>query len=137
MNKVRGYVFSRPFMGERVPQHIQNQVIRDYCKKNNYLYMLSSTEYSMNECFYMLEKSISELNEVNGLVAYSINQLPIDSLYRKKILKRIILKKKSIHFALESFMIKNSNDIVKLEELIYIIKIIPMCLKEINYGFRN
>ena len=34
MNMVRGYIFSRPFMGERVPQHVQNLVIRDYCEKN-------------------------------------------------------------------------------------------------------
>ena len=33
--KVRGYIFSRSFMGERVPQHVQNIVIRDYCEKNN------------------------------------------------------------------------------------------------------
>ena len=26
MNLARGYIFSRPFMGERVPQHIQNQL---------------------------------------------------------------------------------------------------------------
>ena len=29
MKKVRGYNFSRPFMGERVPQHVQNIVIKD------------------------------------------------------------------------------------------------------------
>ena len=33
--KVRGYIFSRAFMGERVPQHIQNQIIRKFCEINN------------------------------------------------------------------------------------------------------
>lgn len=33
--RLKGYIFSRPFLGERVPQHIQNIVIRDYCIKNN------------------------------------------------------------------------------------------------------
>ena len=33
MKKVRGYIFSRPFMGERAPQHVQNIIIRDFCKK--------------------------------------------------------------------------------------------------------
>ena len=32
----RGYIFSRPFMEERVPQHVQNIVIRDYCSKKKY-----------------------------------------------------------------------------------------------------
>ena len=48
MKKVRGYNFSREFMGERVPQHIQNIVIRQYCQNMGLHYMLSSTEYSMN-----------------------------------------------------------------------------------------
>ena len=34
MKKVKGYNFSRSFMGERVPQHVQNIVIKDYCQKN-------------------------------------------------------------------------------------------------------
>ena len=33
MKKFRGYIFSRAFQGERVPQHVQNIVIRDFCKK--------------------------------------------------------------------------------------------------------
>ena len=35
MKKLKGYIFSRSFMGERVPQHVQNLVIRDYCIKNS------------------------------------------------------------------------------------------------------
>ena len=31
--KVKGYNFSREFMGERAPQHVQNIVMQDYCKK--------------------------------------------------------------------------------------------------------
>ena len=37
MLNVRGYIFSRSFFGERVPQHIQNIVIRDFCKKTRTL----------------------------------------------------------------------------------------------------
>ena len=36
MKKIRGYNFSRPFMGERVPQHVQNIVIKDFCQKNGF-----------------------------------------------------------------------------------------------------
>ena len=34
MNKVRGYIFSRSFMGERVPQHVQNIVIKGDLPQN-------------------------------------------------------------------------------------------------------
>ena len=33
MKNFRGYIFSRSFYGERAPQHIQNQIIRDFCEK--------------------------------------------------------------------------------------------------------
>ena len=33
MKSLKGYIFSRPFYGERAPQHIQNIVNKDYCKK--------------------------------------------------------------------------------------------------------
>ena len=32
-NNLKGYIFSRPFMGERVPQSVQNMLLREYCKK--------------------------------------------------------------------------------------------------------
>ena len=44
--KLRGYIFSRKFFGERVPQHIQNQIIQSYCKIHKMEYLLSATEYN-------------------------------------------------------------------------------------------
>ena len=31
--KLKGYIFSRSFMGERVPQHVQNIVLKVIVKK--------------------------------------------------------------------------------------------------------
>ena len=56
-------------MGDRAPQHVQNLVIRDYCKKNNLLYLLSSTEYAMKNCHLMLEQVLEELKFIDGIVA--------------------------------------------------------------------
>ena len=55
MKKVRGYNFSRDFMGERVPQHVQNIVIRDFCQKRNLNFLLSASEYSMPNSFHILK----------------------------------------------------------------------------------
>ena len=38
-------------MGERVLQHIQNMVIRNYCNEKKLYYLLSATEYSMQNLF--------------------------------------------------------------------------------------
>ena len=56
MKNVRGYNFSRSFMGERVPQHIQNIIIKDFCQKNNFNFLLSVTEYSMKNSYYILNQ---------------------------------------------------------------------------------
>ena len=52
--RLRGYIFSRPFMEERVPQHVQNIIIRDYCSKKDIQYLLSATEYAMKNSTLML-----------------------------------------------------------------------------------
>ena len=93
--KLRGYIFSRSFLGERVPQHVQNIVIRDYCIKNNYQYLLSSTEYVFKNSSLMLNQVMRELNSIDGIISYSLFQLPESNEKREKILKRILKKKKS------------------------------------------
>jgi len=85
MKNVRGYNFSRPFMGERVPQHVQNIVIKDFCTKNNLNFLLSATEYSMNNSSYILSELINDLDNMHGIVAYSIFQLPEENKKRKKL----------------------------------------------------
>ena len=83
--KVRGYIFSRAFMGERVPQHVQNIVIRDYCEKNNLFYLLSSVEYAMENCHLMLQQVLNEIKSIDGIVVYSLFQLPKNEKLRLKI----------------------------------------------------
>ena len=73
IKKFRGYIFSRPFLGERVPQHIQNIIIREYCERNNFQYLLSSTEYVLENSHLMLEQVLKELDTISGIVAYSLS----------------------------------------------------------------
>ena len=57
----RGYVFSRSVDSHRVPQHIQNLVIRDYAARRKLHYLLSATEYTMPDCYLILEQVLAEL----------------------------------------------------------------------------
>ena len=132
MKKLRGYIFSRSFMGERAPQHIQNIVLRNYCEKNNYFFLLSSVEYKMSNSFFMLELAIKELKRLDGILAYSIFQLPENDDWRKKILRKIIKKKKEIHFAVEDFSVRKEEDIQKLQEIWLIKKTLQFCPQKIN-----
>ena len=88
MKYVRGYNFSRSFMGERVPQHVQNIVIKDFFQKNNFNFLLSATEYSMKDSFYILNQLVNSLSGLHGIVAYSIFQMPYDDGKRSKIFNK-------------------------------------------------
>ena len=93
MKKLRGYIFSRAFMGERVPQSIQNLVIREFCKRNNYLYLLSAAEYAMNDCSLVLKSIVNNTKGIKGIISYSLFQLPQDQEIRTSLLKKMIRKK--------------------------------------------
>ena len=111
MKILKGYIFSRKFYGERVPQHVQNLVLRNYCEVNKIHFLLSATEYAMKESSLMLNKILKEIKEIDGLVFYSLFQLPQNTLERQKIYKFILNYEKEFHFAVEDMKLKSVNDI--------------------------
>ena len=117
MKNVRGYNFSRPFMGERAPQHVQNIVIKDFCTKNNLNFLLSATEYSMIDSSYILSELINDLDNLHGIVAYSIFQLPEDNKKRKEFLRKILKKKKNIFFACENLKVTNNIEMKAIDTI--------------------
>ena len=127
MNKVRGYIFSRAFMGERVPQHVQNLVIRDYCERTGLQYLLSATEYAMADCHLILEQILEEISYLHGLVAYSLFQLPEKSQSREKIYQHIISEKKSFCFAVEGMTAHTMGDFERIETIWRIRQTLPHC----------
>jgi len=131
MIKVRGYIFSRSFMGERVPQNVQNLVIRDFCEKNNLFYNLSASEYSMFNSHKILDQIIEELKNLDGIVAYSVFQLPMDNKKRYTVLNKIIKKNKKFYFALENMKLVNQKDLETIENIWLLKKTLPNCLKKI------
>lgn len=114
---LRGYISSRPFQGERVPQHIQNLTLRDYCRRAGAVYLLSATEYAMPDTFLMLEQILNEVLAGEGIVAYSLFQLPPDEGRRRDIYSRILERSGSLHFALEGLSLVADSGISRLEDL--------------------
>ena len=109
----RGYVASGRINGHFIPQHVQNIVIRDYGNKNNLLYKLSSSE-------------------LEGIILYSMFQLPSDRIYRTNFYKKIIESKCTLHAAVENNMLIDDSDIVKWEEILILSQIIPDNIEEIK-----
>ena len=128
MKKVKGYNFSRNFMGERVPQHVQNIIIKDFCSKNFLNLQLSSTEYVMKNSFLILNELIENISNFHGIVAYSLFLMPVDDIERIKLFKKIIRKKKIIYFAVENMKLENHIDLQKIDNIWKIKKSLPECL---------
>ena len=128
---VRGYIFSRPFEGERAPQHIQNLIIRNYCLNNNLEYLLSVSEYKFKDSYLMLNQVMGELNEIDGIIAYSIFQMPGNVLNRLKVMKEILKKHKYFYFALEDFKVSNESDLKKFEEIWNVKQVLPNCYRPV------
>ncbi|MBK69526.1 MAG: sporadic carbohydrate cluster protein, LIC12192 family [Legionellales bacterium] len=133
MKKIRGYMFSRLFMGERVPQHIQNQVIRTYCIQNNFEYLLSAVEYSMRNSTLMLNQIFNETKNLDGIGFYSLFQLPESDIERNKFLKKILKKKKFVFFAVENIILSSSKDVERIENIWLIKKILNSCLTKEDF----
>ncbi len=129
MKRVRGYNFSRDFMGERVPQHVQNIVIKDFCQKNDFNFLLSVTEYSMKNSFFILNQLVNNMNGIHAIIAYSVFQMPYDNYKREKLFKKILKKKKEIFFACENLKITKVNDIERIKKIWNLKKISHRCLQ--------
>ena len=74
-NLARGYIASGEFNGYRAPQHLQNQVVKNYCDTNQLIFVLSRAEYWINgstQC-----QLWAALNEgYKNIVFFSLWQLP-------------------------------------------------------------
>jgi sporadic carbohydrate cluster protein (TIGR04323 family) len=132
VNRVRGYISSRPFLGERVPQHVQNLVIRDYCNKQSLQYLLSATEYAMANSHLVLQQVLEELSILDGIVFYSLFLLPEDTVERNRVIKIILKKEKTIYFAVEGLKISNKSEYESIETIWQVKKILPNCINEIG-----
>lgn len=125
--RFRGYIFSRPFMEERVPQHVQNIVIRDYCSKKSIQYLLSATEYAMENSALTLRQLVKDLSSIDGIVAYSIFQMPEDDTERQSIFNSVLSLKKEIHFAVEGLSIYDNETYNHIENIWKVKKTLPHC----------
>ena len=109
MDFARGYIASGEFNGNRIPQHIQNQIVKSYCDANNLNFVLSRAEYWINgstDC--QLWAALKE--GYKHIVFYSIWQLPQRETVREKVYKYCIENKITLHFAVEQMRSSANNE---------------------------
>ena len=116
-NLARGYIASGEFNGNRIPQHIQNQIVKSYCDASALKYILSRAEYWINgstDC--QLWASLKD--GFKHIVFYSIWQLSEEEAERKRIYDHCIKNKITLHFATERMCSSNNKESFEQFELI-------------------
>jgi len=96
----RGYIASGEYHGNRTPQHIQNQIVKQYCDAQNLNFVLSRAEYWINgntKC--QLWAALKE--GFKHIVFFSFLQLPLDEKEREEVYKYCLKNGITLHFATE------------------------------------
>ncbi len=117
MSGYRGYIASRPILGERTPQHVQNLVVRNYAQRRGLTFLLSATEWVMDECHMILGQVLDELDTIDGVIAYSMFMLPTDAERRAPIWRRVLGAGRSFHAALEGIAVADQAGVDRIEDL--------------------
>lgn len=130
MDLARGYIASGEFNGHRIPQHIQNQIVKSYCDANALRFVLSRAEYWIHgstDC--QLWAALKE--GFKHIVFYSVWQLPERKIARKKVYEYCIKHEITLHFATERMRLEA--DQKTFSEFEILIKSNSLVSKEINY----
>jgi len=109
----------------RVPQRLQNLLVRDYASRHGYRFLLSATEYVMPACYMILESVLDELASIQGIVAFSIFMLPQRRERRMAIYDRVLGAGAEFHAALENLAIRSSGDVARCEDILSVAALLP------------
>lgn len=112
----RGYVSSRAINGQLIPQRVQNLVMRTYAGKTGIQYLLSATEYHIPGSFMMLESLYDGLAGLEGLLFYSMHQLPEKPADRRRLYATLRKAGSGLRFALEELSVETAADAGVVED---------------------
>ena len=111
--------------GSHFPQRVQNLVVRDYAQRRGLPFRLSLTEYAMPGCTMMLETLLGELDQLDGIVLFSVFTLPERRAHRRSIFERVLAAGKSLHAALENLVVRTAEDDARWDDLIEVSALLP------------
>jgi sporadic carbohydrate cluster protein (TIGR04323 family) len=114
----RGYVTSRPFGGYSIPVPVQSLVLRDYCQRKDFVYVLPVNENIFPHSYLVLEGMIQNLAAFEGVLMCSMHMMPQRASRRRAVFDAILGQGCSVHFVLEGLVIAQPADVAQVEELI-------------------
>ncbi|EMY76168.1 sporadic carbohydrate cluster protein, TIGR04323 domain protein [Leptospira weilii serovar Ranarum str. ICFT] len=76
----------------------------------------------------ILQQVLDELANLDGMILYSLFQLPMDFESRNRFYDRILSSRKTCYFAVEGLKLNDREDAERIEDLWKIKLILPYCL---------
>ncbi|AXK79052.1 hypothetical protein DW352_00065 [Pseudolabrys taiwanensis] len=128
---LRGYVTSRPFGQYCVPVPLQSLALRDYCQRNNLIYVLPVNENIFPHSYMVLEGMTKGLSDYQGIVMYSLHMLPQREERRREFYKKILEQGCELHIVLEGLVISDDQGVEHIEELVQLNQISTKVLKSL------
>jgi len=117
-NLYRGYVTSRSFSGFYIPVPLQSLALRDYCLRNNLIYVLPVNENRFSNSYLVLNGMIKDLKGYQGIIMYSYCMLPKKEEIRRVMMEKILKQAAKVVFVLEDLVISSEKEIAYIDELI-------------------
>lgn len=112
--KLVGYVTNSNFNEKIIPIPFQNILLRNYCKDNNFTYVLPYNETVFKNSYSQLITLINKLDKDSAIISCSIFMLPENESHVKKVLKLLKYKKTYIYFLYENIFLNSNLDSKKI-----------------------
>ena len=120
MMQAKSYIFSGYLLGQRIPQRVQNIVVREYATAIGVSVSFPSVEYSFAGSTAILNSLIDTCNIGEMIIFYSITQMPENESNRQDFYEIVNAERLKIHFALESIEMSNKSSFLFVEDLLTI-----------------
>ena len=123
----RGYTTHQRFGGLRMPAPVQDIVLRHYADRHNLMFVQSADEYDFPNCYVQLNRLITQLERLEGILMCSAQMLPKDSMARSEIYSALLQHGGSIHLVLDRLVVSNSQEFEYVEELLSLSETLQDC----------
>lgn len=112
------YIQNKHFGIYYIPARFQYLILRDYFKKIDALFNLPQGEPFFSKTSIRLRSLISDLKPGSKLILLSMYVLPENKIDRNEIIKIILKKKIELHLVFEKIIVKNLNDLKKINDIL-------------------
>jgi sporadic carbohydrate cluster protein (TIGR04323 family) len=86
----------------------------------------------MEDSYMILESVLDDLANIDGIVFYSLYQLPTQPEKRRLVYSRVLDAQKSLHFAVEGMSISNIDEIDSVENCLLVKSTLDHCTPEVE-----